>query len=98
MARNAISQEKARRLVHGRRSFHPLRGSESVTRADPEMRDAITVDPRAQRRLHVLSHVLIADDVRTAHVAAGLVRVEYETRPGVYSYQEALAPGAPLVQ
>ena len=42
--------------------------------------------------------VVAADSEEAAREAAGLVRVEFEELPGVYTVEEALAPGAPLVQ
>lgn len=41
--------------------------------------------------------VIAAVDQETADEAADLVRIEYEPLPGVYSPEEALADGAPLV-
>lgn len=41
--------------------------------------------------------MIAADDPRTAQLAAGLVRVEYELLPAVTSFEDALRPDAPLV-
>ena len=41
--------------------------------------------------------MVAATDLRTARRAAGLVEVEYEPLPPVFSYDEAMAAGAPLV-
>ncbi len=41
--------------------------------------------------------LVAAEDVRTAHAAAKLVDVDYDVLPPVFSYAEAMAPGAPLV-
>ncbi len=49
---------------------------------------------------HCIGDILAAvaaDDGRTARRAAALVHVEYEVLPGVFSPDEALAPGAPRV-
>lgn len=41
--------------------------------------------------------MIVAEDLRTARKAARLVSVDYEVLPPVFSYDEALADGAPLV-
>ena len=40
---------------------------------------------------------IVADSERTAHEAAALVRVDYQELPAVFDVEEALKPGAPLV-
>ena len=39
-----------------------------------------------------------AEDEDTAEAAAALIQVDYEELPGVYTVEDALRPGAPLVQ
>jgi CO/xanthine dehydrogenase Mo-binding subunit len=41
--------------------------------------------------------MVVAEDLRTARAAAELVEVDYELLPVVFSYTEAMAPGAALV-
>lgn len=41
--------------------------------------------------------MVVADDLRTARRTVGLIRIEYELLPPVFSASEALAGGAPLV-
>ncbi len=41
---------------------------------------------------------VVAEDEDAAEEAARLVRVDYQELPGVYAIEDALAPGAPLVQ
>ena len=47
---------------------------------------------------HCIGDILaaaVAEDLRTAREAVGLIRLEYEELAGVFSPEEALAPGAP---
>ncbi|MGI9951044.1 molybdopterin cofactor-binding domain-containing protein [Moorellaceae bacterium AZ2] len=41
--------------------------------------------------------LVVAESERAAEEALGLIRVDYEELPGVFSAEEALKPGAPLV-
>ncbi|MCC6465182.1 MAG: xanthine dehydrogenase family protein molybdopterin-binding subunit [Planctomycetes bacterium] len=68
----------------------------------PEVRIGFVRDNFALKRDKVRQFrdeiaAVAARDPETARAAAALVRVEYEPLPGVFSLQEALAPGAVLV-